>query len=180
MSDLVEKARVFATAAHSGIGQVRKYTDEPYIYHPLCVVTILKMSVLGVTSEMLAAAWLHDVVEDTQITQELITDEFGNQIGDYVYGLTNKSNKFDGNRVERKAIDALFLAQQCAEVQTIKYADLIHNTASIVRYDPKFAKVYLPEKLSLLKAMTLGDKNLRSRALKDTQTSLQELGISYE
>lgn len=55
-----------ATAAHEGIGQVRKYTGEPYINHPAAVAELV--SSVPHTPEMLAAAWLHDTVEDTPIT----------------------------------------------------------------------------------------------------------------
>ncbi|VDZ55823.1 bifunctional (p)ppGpp synthetase II/ guanosine-3',5'-bis pyrophosphate 3'-pyrophosphohydrolase [Serratia odorifera] len=62
-STLVERARRYATKAHAAIDQRRKYTNAPYIVHPQAVVEIVRS--VPHTDEMLAAAWLHDTVEDT-------------------------------------------------------------------------------------------------------------------
>ena len=67
---IVEKARLFATSAHAAVGQKRKYTNEPYIVHPAEVAKLVED--VGGTQEMIAAAWLHDVIEDTQVPLELI------------------------------------------------------------------------------------------------------------
>lgn len=147
------KARIFATAAHAAVGQVRKYTGEPYIRHPTEVVHILwQYGVLDV--HVLAAAWLHDVVEDTQVTIDLIRAEFGDDIAGLVAGMTDVSRPEDGNRAARKAIDRAHMAKQSADCQNIKLADLISNTRSIVERDPQFAKVYLAEKRLLLDVMS--------------------------
>jgi (p)ppGpp synthase/HD superfamily hydrolase len=61
-----EKARLFAKAAHAAVGQMRKYTDEPYIVHPVEVAGIVRY--WGGTDTMCVAALLHDVLEDTKIT----------------------------------------------------------------------------------------------------------------
>lgn len=74
MRAIEEKARVFATAAHGAVGQVRKYTGEPYINHPAEVVQIVRS--VQHTPDMIAAAWLHDVVEDTAVTLEDIEQHF--------------------------------------------------------------------------------------------------------
>ena len=63
-------ARVFATTHHAAIGQVRKYTGEPYINHPASVVELVRS--VPHTEVMLAAAWLHDTVEDTMATLSFI------------------------------------------------------------------------------------------------------------
>lgn len=77
-----------------------------------------------------------------------------------VSGLTDVSKPEDGNRATRKAIDRLHIAKQSKMVQTIKCADLISNTASIVEHDPKFAEVYLEEARQLLSAMSEADDEL--------------------
>lgn len=78
---LVERAILFATAAHAAVGQRRKYTGEPYIVHPLEVMALLrKHATRPVTDEMLAAAACHDVVEDTGVTIELIREVFGERV----------------------------------------------------------------------------------------------------
>ena len=97
------KAYTFALAAHAAVGQKRKYTGEDYIHHPVQVANIVYSR--GYSDEMLAAAYLHDVVEDTQVTIELIKKEFGKCIATLVEGLTDVSKPEDGNRAARKEID---------------------------------------------------------------------------
>ena len=161
---VVEKARVFATAAHVACGQLRKYTFEPYIVHPAEVVSIVKS--VPHTEAMLAAAWLHDVVEDTGVTNETIRAEFGEEVADLVGWLTDVSRPEQGNRAVRKAIDRAHTAMAPAEAQTVKLADLISNTRSIMAHDEKFAKTYLEEKRLLLEVMTRGDSTLMAVARK--------------
>jgi (p)ppGpp synthase/HD superfamily hydrolase len=159
-----EKARVFATAAHAAVAQVRKYTFEPYIVHPAEVVSIVRS--VPHTEAMLAAAWLHDVVEDTGVTNETIRAEFGEEVADLVGWLTDVSRPDEGNRAVRKAIDREHTAMAPAEAQTVKLADLISNTRSIMAHDEKFAKTYLEEKRLLLEVMTRGDSTLMAVARK--------------
>ena len=160
--DLVEKARVFATAAHAAVAQKRKYTGEPYIVHPAEVVSILRGRDF-VTDEMLAAAWLHDVVEDTNVTPLDIDEMFGREVALLVMYLTDSPHSV-GNRARRKEIDTRRLADAPAEAQSIKLADIISNTSSIVQHDPDFAKVYLKEKADLLEVLTKADARLMEMA----------------
>jgi (p)ppGpp synthase/HD superfamily hydrolase len=157
---MLANAMRFATVAHSG--QKRKYTDEPYIMHPLAVMRIVQE--VPHTPEMLMAAVLHDVVEDTPVTINEIKDEFGPVVAEMVEGLTDVSKPEDGNRATRKKLDRERLAEQSAEVQTIKLADLIHNTQSIEKHDPSFWKVYRAEKILLLEVLTKGDRTLMFQA----------------
>lgn len=161
--EVIEKARVFAMAAHSAVKQVRKYTGEPYWVHPIEVAEIVA-GVVGVTPSMIAAAHLHDVVEDTGVTIEVIEEEFGIDIATMVNWLTDVSKFEDGPRWYRKKIDREHTAQAPAEVQTVKLADLISNSRSIMTHDPKFAKVYLEEKRLLLEVLTKGDPSLHAEA----------------
>lgn len=159
---IVERARVFATAAHAAVKQVRKYTFEPYIVHPAEVASIV--ATVPHTDEMLAAAWLHDTVEDTGVSIEDIRAEFGHDVASLVGWLTDISRPQDGNRAVRKAIDREHTAQAPAEAQTIKLADLIANSRSILAHDPAFAKVYLEEKRMLLEVLSRGDATLMAQA----------------
>lgn len=161
-NNIIEKARIFATKAHASIDQRRKYTNEAYIVHPAEVAQIVES--VPHTKAMVAAAWLHDVVEDTPITLEEIYTEFGQEIGDLVEMLTDISKPEDGNRKTRKAIDCEHTAKASPEAKTIKLADLISNTTSIVEYDPGFAKVYLREKELLLEVLKEGDQTLWKQA----------------
>jgi guanosine-3',5'-bis(diphosphate) 3'-pyrophosphohydrolase len=157
-TELETRARLFATAAHAAVGQLRKYTHEPYIVHPAEVAKIVRS--VPHTDEMLAAAWLHDTVEDTGVSIELIRAEFGSEVSDLVGWLTDVSRPDHGNRAARKAIDRAHTAAAPAEAQTVKLADLISNTRSIVAHDPKFAETYLVEKRLLLEVMHRGDPTL--------------------
>jgi (p)ppGpp synthase/HD superfamily hydrolase len=161
--DVVRKAQVYAQAAHAAVGQRRKYSGEPYIVHPAEVAKIVA-GVPGATPDMVAAAWLHDVVEDTGCTYTDIHMAFGADIAALVGWLTDVSQPQDGNRAHRKAMDRAHTAEAPAEAQTIKLADLISNSRSIVAHDPAFARTYLAEKRLLLAVMTRGDAGLHAEA----------------
>ena len=158
----VERARVFATAAHAAVKQVRKYTFEPYIVHPAEVASIV--ATVPHTDEMLAAAWLHDTLEDTGVTIVDIQAEFGNEVAELVGWLTDVSTPEQGNRAVRKAIDREHTAMAPAAAATVKLADLIANSRSILAHDPAFARVYLEEKRMLLEVLTRGDATLMAQA----------------
>lgn len=163
--DVVRKAQVYAMAAHAAVKQVRKYTGEPYIVHPAEVAKIVS-GVPGATPEMIAAAWLHDVVEDTGCTFTDIHMAFGVDVATLVGWLTDVSKPEDGNRAVRKAIDRAHSAEAPYAAQTVKLADLISNSRSIVQHDPKFAVTYLEEKRMMLAVMTKGDPVLMIEARK--------------
>lgn len=149
MGDLVRNAREFAKERHSG--QVRKYTGEPYFNHLAEVASIVRD--YHNDEYMEAAAYLHDVVEDTETTIGAVESRFGDIVAGYVNGLTDVSKPNDGNRKIRKAMDREHIWAQDDKTQIIKCADLISNTSSITQYDPDFAKVYLEEKRLLLEGM---------------------------
>lgn len=160
---IVVKADAFAAEAHGSIGQVRKYSGEPYIEHPREVAAIVAGALPG-DHEAVAAALLHDVVEDTPHTIDDIAAEFGSAIAGLVFEVTDVSRPADGNRKVRKEIDRLHIARASSRGQTIKLADLISNSQSIVAYDPGFAKVYLREKSRLLEVLQEGHPALLERA----------------
>jgi len=176
MSDLVDRARVYATEAHQRINHRRKYNNEPYHVH-LSAVAKLVASVTG-DEEMVAAAWLHDTVEDTQATLEDVEAEFGVQVAEIVEELTDVSKPGDGNRVQRKQIDRMHLAQASKRAKTVKLADLIDNCKDITRHDPRFAQVYLAEMNSLLDVLQGGNEQLYKRAEKIHATSVEKLGLT--
>ncbi|MGD8842716.1 MAG: HD domain-containing protein, partial [Gammaproteobacteria bacterium] len=155
MADLVERAREYATGAHRRIDQRRKYSKQPYHVHLEAVARV----VASVTDdpEMIAAAWLHDTVEDTQATLEDIEEQFGTAVAELVEELTDISKPGDGNRASRKAVDRRHTAQASARAKTVKLADLIDNCQDITRHDPRFARVYLPEMAALLEVLGEGD-----------------------
>ena len=160
--NLEQRAEAFATEAHARAGQVRKYTGEPYIEHPRAVVALVRS--VPHDEAMLAAAWLHDTVEDTGADIATILHEFGPDVGALVDWLTDVSKPSDGNRKVRKALDRVHLSKAPPRAKTIKLADLIDNSRSIVERDPDFAKVYLAEKRELLAVLTEGDETLLNQA----------------
>lgn len=162
MTDLVERARRFATQAHRRIDQRRKYSKQPYEVHLKAVAEL----VAGVSddAQMIAAAWLHDTVEDTPATLEDIAAEFGADVAALVADLTDVSRPGDGNRAARKAIDRAHTAQASPRAKTVKLADLIDNCRDICRHDRHFARVYLHEMQALLEVLGEGDARLKRKA----------------
>lgn len=152
MDCLIFKALQFATAAHEG--QTRKYTGDPYIVHPIAVAEMVRRK--GGSDIQYIAALLHDTVEDCDVTIPDIEREFGPEVADLVYDLTDmytKENFPDWNRARRKDNESCRLANISDEAKLIKWCDLADNTSTIVEHDPGFAKVFLKEKAVLLERM---------------------------
>lgn len=158
---LVNKAFTFASAAHAAVGQTRKHSGAPYIVHPVEVCAIVS-TVEDHTPEMLAAALLHDTVEDTEVSHELIEAMFGKVVMNHVHWLTDISKKSDGNRKTRKAIDRAHTHAAPRQAQTIKVADLIANMRDIGEQDPHFAVVFMKEKRLLLEGMNADEKLMKA------------------
>jgi hypothetical protein len=162
MSDLISRAKAYATSAHKRIDQRRKYSNQPYQVHLEAVASIL--ATVSDDEEMIAAAWLHDVVEDTPATLGDLQKEFGDSIAKLVEQLTDISRPSDGNRAKRKEIDRLHIAQASARAKTVKLADLIDNCQDISKHDPRFASVYLQEMSALLDVLGEGESLLYKQA----------------
>jgi len=170
---LVEKAKQFATIAHKRINHLRKYNNQPYTVHLSSVANIIA----SVTDdeEMIAAAWLHDVVEDTPATLYDVEKEFGTGVAELVENLTDISKPGDGNRLTRKTIDRQHIARASQRAKTIKLADLIDNANDICKHDTEFAELYLQEMNALLEVLDDGDTALYKRAWKTHHKCLQKL-----
>jgi hypothetical protein len=163
--ELVERARAFAVEAHEAAGHRRKYTDEPYQVHLEAVARMVAET--GTDSETVAAAWLHDTVEDTHVTRGAIERAFGPRVARLVDELTDVSGPDDGNRERRKAIDREHSANASPDAKTIKLADLIDNLRSIAGHDPRFARVYAAEMERLLPLLREGNGVLHRRATEE-------------
>lgn len=155
MNDIVHRAADFAELAHKG--QFRKYTHEPYIVHPQEVARTV--SLVSNDLNVIAAAWLHDVVEDTLVTIDMIDSTFNSYVAKLVSEVTN-IGEGRGNRAERKALEREHLARACPDAKTIKLADILDNVPSIVEFDPNFGAVYVEEKRLLLPHLEGGDTYL--------------------
>jgi (p)ppGpp synthase/HD superfamily hydrolase len=174
--NLIERAVAFATSAHEAVGQRRKYTDEPYMVHPLEVMDLLrKHATCPVTDEMLAAAALHDVAEDTDVSLDAIRQEFGDAVYHLVENLTDVSHPEDGNRRARKQKDLEHTQHASPEAKSIKCCDLISNASSIVENDPGFARVWLREKTALLEVLSDADPGVYAEAVRVHKESMEKL-----
>lgn len=176
MSDLVERARIYATRAHERINHRRKYSDQPYAGHLEAVAR--RVAAVTDDEEMIAAAWLHDTVEDTPATLEDIEEEFGKTVADLVEELTDISRPGDGNRAKRKEMDRIHLAQASVRAKSVKLSDLIDNCRDITKHDPRFARVYLNEMKALLEVLKEGDSRLLTRANRVHRQSIEKLGLA--
>jgi (p)ppGpp synthase/HD superfamily hydrolase len=156
---------MFAREAHKH--QTRKYTGNPYVDH-LAEVAGIVATVAIDTDNAVAVAWLHDVIEDQGVQAETLREQFGEIV---TAGVILLSDLETGNRAKRKAASRARLAAAPAWIQTIKCADLISNTSSIVKHDPKFAVTYLEEKRLLLDAMTRADKRLWQLARSQSESA---------
>ena len=133
----------YQIAKKNHMGQLRK-TGEPYIVHPLKVAMIL--AEVGVESNIIAAAILHDVVEDTEYTLDDIKNEFGEQIAKYVYAVTSVEKEYavslkrdeyasDKYEMDEKTVEKLasYISKDPRMIFAlyIKAADRIHNLSTI-------------------------------------------------
>jgi (p)ppGpp synthase/HD superfamily hydrolase len=158
-----DRALVFAFNSHEG--QVRKYNGEPYICHPIRVAAILKREGFEAPG-LLAAAFLHDVVEDCGVTVAELEEEFGSTVAALVDEVTNKFDKKDWpdlNRKERKHRELVRLAGTTREAKLLKMADIIDNFRSIDPSDD-FTETYLREKTVLLEVIEDASLTLASMA----------------
>ncbi|MGA7979781.1 MAG: HD domain-containing protein [Chromatiaceae bacterium] len=175
MNDLIARARQFATEAHERIDQRRKYTQQPYQVHLKSVAQL----VAGISedAEMIAAAWLHDTVEDTPATFGDLERELGLGVAQLLADLTDVSKPSDGKRSARNAIDRNHTAQASPRAKTIKLADLIDNCRDICRHDPSFARIYLAEAAALLEVLAEGDAALYQLAQRSAADCARRIGL---
>jgi len=174
-ADLVERARRYAVEAHKRIDHRRKYTSQPYEVHLKAVARLVASATDD--PEAIAAAWLHDVIEDTPATRWDVQVEFGEAVAALVSELTDVSRPSDGNRATRRAIDREHLERASSRAKTVKLADLIDNSRDICRHDPRFARVFLREMEQLLGVLTEGDPGLYGRAVKAWESCAAKLGL---
>ena len=128
---LLERAYETAELAHRG--QVRR-SGDPYITHPVAVATIL--ADLGMTLPTLAAALLHDTVEDTDYSLERLTADFGEEIAMLVDGVTKLDKVTFGDAAQAETVRKMVVAMaRDIRVLVIKLADRLHN-ARTWRYVP--------------------------------------------
>jgi (p)ppGpp synthase/HD superfamily hydrolase len=176
---LALEAMKFARSAHAH--QLRKYTGNPYADH-LAEVCGIAMSAGWHNAQihpdkLMAVCWLHDCVEDQGVDPADLEKLFG---VDVMAGVVMLSDIEEGNRAERKAASRRRLNASPGWVQTIKVADMMSNTSSIVRHDPKFAVTYLEEKRLMLAVLDKADRNLHAMAMSQLHHCEGLLGLAVQ
>jgi guanosine-3',5'-bis(diphosphate) 3'-pyrophosphohydrolase len=133
-ADLTMLERAFEMAARAHTGQKRK-SGDPYITHPVAVSGIL--AELGMTPPTLAAALLHDTVEDTTYTLDRLRQDFGAEIAMLVDGVTKLDKVVYGDAAQAETVRKMVVAMaRDIRVLVIKLADRLHN-ARTWRYVPQ-------------------------------------------
>lgn len=128
-NSLIYRAFEFAYRLHEG---QRRASGEPYICHPMAVAGLLRE--LGGSSAMIAAGFLHDIVEDTDTTVEDLEQKFGEEVASLVEGVTKLSKFNFSSKTERQAENfrRMFLAMaQDIRVIVVKLADRLHNMRTL-------------------------------------------------
>lgn len=168
---MLEKAYKTAKNAHDA--QFR-YSGEPYIIHPLAVAKILYD--LGMDCESMAAALLHDVVEDTELTKDDLKRVFGEDVADLVEGVTKLGKVPIYTKEEQQAENVrkmLMAMSRDIRVIIIKLADRIHNMRTLAFMKPHKRREKAQETLEIYAPIA---HRLGIRAVKE---ELEDLAISY-
>lgn len=152
MNDEEPAARAFAAAAH----RAQKYGDQPYTVHLSAVREVLHG--FGFRGDILTAAWLHDVVEDTPTQVGTLDSAFGRNVADLVWAVSG----FGVNRKERNA-NAYAKIRELPEAAILKLADRIANVEAS-RTDPTRLAMYRKEQPGFEQALKgLGDARMWAR-----------------
>ncbi|MCZ2722667.1 bifunctional (p)ppGpp synthetase/guanosine-3',5'-bis(diphosphate) 3'-pyrophosphohydrolase [Marinomonas sp. 15G1-11] len=125
----IKRAYYYAEQAHDG---QRRKSGEPYVIHPLAVAQIL--ADLRMDCDGLTAALLHDVIEDTGISREALTEQFGESVASLVDGVSKLTHLEFNNQVEKQAHNFQKMAMAMAEdirVILVKLADRLHNMRTL-------------------------------------------------
>lgn len=147
MTDLILEAAQLARRAHEG--QRRQYTSRPYIEHPARVAGMTAI-LPGATEIMVAAAFLHDVLEDTKVTAQEMSAEIGDSVTQIVIWLTKPTLGSKEPRAVRVQKDHEFLAKAPREAQEIKMLDRIDNLREMDGGPENFIRLYTKESWLLL------------------------------
>lgn len=171
--EIIGRAFQFAKAAHAG---VRRRSGEPYIMHPIAVATIVSQEI-GLGSTSIAAALLHDVVEDTEFTVEDIEQHFGPKIAQLVDGLTKISGGIFGDKASVQAENfrkLLLTMSEDIRVVLIKMADRLHNMRTLGSMAPNKRYKIAGETLYIYAPLA------HRLGLFPIKTELEDLSFKYE
>ncbi|MBO5360114.1 MAG: bifunctional (p)ppGpp synthetase/guanosine-3',5'-bis(diphosphate) 3'-pyrophosphohydrolase [Clostridia bacterium] len=169
--DLVERAFRLAESAHSG--QLRK-SGQPYIIHPLSVAIVLAQ--MGMDAASIAAALLHDVVEDTEVTKEDISKSFSEEISALVDGVTKLGKVSLSNKEEQQAENIrkmLIAMSHDIRVIIIKLADRLHNMRTLQFMKEQKRRDIAKETLEIYAPIA------HRLGIRPVKVELEDLAISY-
>jgi (p)ppGpp synthase/HD superfamily hydrolase len=167
----LERAKFVATVAHAD--QFRKWSNPeplPYIVHPLSVMR----SVMGHNKwfmcvhagyDMQIAAVLHDTLEDTFITEDILSELFNIYVVEFVVGLTNVSKQTDKPRAERKQMDRDRISQCSDQIKLIKLYDRLDNLHDLYDAPTKFARLFIEESRQLIDVIGYVEPKLTEKLL---------------
>lgn len=140
MENLVRKADMFAEKAHGT--QKRKFSEDLYILHPRRVASRLE-SVFRVTEVQVAAALLHDVIEDCGVTAERLKEEFGSEVADLVVELTEDKSAL--LRSDKKKAARVRISKASYWAKVIKLIDRNDNLNDMEGATERFFRIYVEE-----------------------------------
>lgn len=173
MDDLIIRAARLAKEAHEG--QLRKYRPRPYILHPARVAARTTL-LSDATAEEIAAAWLHDVLEDTPWTEhDLLEKGIPARTIQIVLELTNPSKQHpELPRAERKQMDFKHLRDVSIEAKRIKLIDRTDNLRDIQDATSSFQSLYVAESVQLAECLSGVCAELEDELF----IAIEELGFS--
>ena len=131
MSELVKAAKLFANSSHQRITANRSATQQNFESHLKSVAQVVAS--VADDEPTIAAAWLHDVVEETSVTLDDVRRQFGEEVARIVEEITPVSRPGDGNRSERFQLDKQHLAKASVAAKTVKLADLIDTCLDLYK-----------------------------------------------
>ena len=169
--DGIRRAYDMAKSAHEG---QKRLSGEPYFSHPLNVACIIIS--LGMDTECVQAALLHDAVEDTDVTTDRIRHEFGDSVANLVEGVTKLNKMANLNREQQQAENVrkmLLAMDEDIRVIIIKLADRLHNMRTLQAQSPE---KQLEKSLETLEIYAPIAHRLGIRAVKE---ELEDLAIRY-
>lgn len=167
----IQKAYLFANKAHAG--QKRK-SGEPYIVHPISVADILVS--LGMDTDSVVSALLHDVVEDTPVTLEEVEKEFGNTVAQIIDGLTKLSKIGFKTKEEHQAENIrrmLIATNKDIRVLIIKLADRLNNMRTLSAMYPQKQRDIARETMEIYAPLA------HRMGIRQVKEELEDLSLRY-
>jgi len=165
VGDLIKAAKLFANGNHQRVTANRNPALQSFEMHLKSVAQIV--SSVSRDEEMIAAVWLHDIVEDTGVTLGDVERMFGAKVAGLVGEVTFVSHPTLGQRAARFAFEKGHFAKASAAAKTIKLADLIDTGRDLYKNDPASLKGYAAEANELAHVLDGGDTRLLARLKRD-------------